>query len=241
MKQKTKKAVILVEQLLVFIMLGVLSTLVVFGFRNITTKTGDYLKLKNGYMSLKQNVNNITSNSAYYSAKGDLSDLSEASIGYDTLEADAGLSSEVMSGESKFRQILMMEMGLMKLDTDMYNCKVKQGETVILVKDSSELSSSVCYVSDNGVVFGIPNTDFKKSNLALVKNAKGERTRYLPITMYPDVKKLDKSDAYEKYSFIVGLRADGAITVINDVDCEKYPDSFQCNSDKILTDIRTNN
>ena len=153
----------------------------------------------------------------YYSVNSDLSDTSLVT-----------LDDKSFAGENKFREIIMHEMGISTVGY--VPCEILQGNNVV--------KSNNCFVQDNGVVWGIPNTDFKSINLRKTQNAQGTVSDYLPITIYSNSEKIYREGGYfESESIILGVRKDGAITPITTVDCNQKnaQELYQCNSAEFFT------
>ena len=217
MKKHFKKALTFAELTGTFIILAFISSVVIKSY-SVNYEEAAKIKFKNAIVSFKIAMENLLTDPMYYQANEDLTDTS-------VIEVDEA----IYSGNAKFRMLLMKELGI---DTQGYfSCEILQGDKVAISND--------CYKQDNGVVWGVPNSDFKTENLRKVENAQGGVSKYLPITIYSnyDIIEKNKKNYFERNALIIGVRRDGAITPITTVDCEKEVNkaSLQCNSAEFFT------
>ena len=173
------------------------------------------------YITLKNCLNEIMSNPDYYYPEGNLQDVRTK---YNIPEIGE------VNGSTKFRLLVLHELELDRQNT--VQCEYLT---------SSGAKKDFCYRTDNEVVLGIPNTDFKTENMISQKNAQGSTSKYLPITIYPDAKSVKEEDSgyMESQALFLGLRADGAMTIIQNVDCEKenHKNYIQCQAIKYVSSI----
>ena len=101
-----------------------------------------------------------------------------------------------------------------------------------------------CFRTTDGVVYGIPNTNFSDEGVveiddAALASAREEARLYVPITIYPrwkDGKSLDND------SVVIGVRFDGKIKILNTSGCTADSDKLRCKMEAMLDsdDIKKN-
>ena len=95
-----------------------------------------------------------------------------------------------------------------------------------------ENTSNDCFMTDDGVVYGIPDTDFDKENMETIFDEDNDTIRVLPVTMYVDYdgsKKNPKKDA-----IIIGVQYDGNLRFIRNRSCKKDSKEVICQLDKYI-------
>lgn len=176
------------------------------------------LKFKNANLTFKHAINVLISNPIYFSPEGDLTDLSTIEL----QDTDGGASIRY-GGEVKFRHLLLREMGVSL--TNNMNC-------YMLLNSKTPENRKWCYQADNGIVWAIPETDFANFGLVEHKNATGNISKYVPVTIYIDFSnKMTKEDFYQK-AIVIGVRRDGALALIESdkINCnnKEYKKYAQC-------------
>ena len=170
------------------------------------------IKLKNINIEFKNGIDNVIRSPKYYPGDTDLSNTEEV---------------EKYSGVNKFRSVLLNELGIQELNP--VYCYILEG--------NKNISKSTCYRGGNNVIWGIPDTDFKTINVVEASNASGSIYKYVPVTIYPDPDKISSVDYFKRFAIVYGVRRDGDITIINNVDCSdyKYKEYNQCKCKEAIT------
>lgn len=180
--------------------LGVIS---IYSYSKITER-GEVLTIKTAYDMVKKGLKDVVENPTYYADGSDLSDTGEVTY----------VDDETASGTSKFRKLLLYEMSVSLGDS--VSCLIYTG-------DGAHQTTQNCYMSENGIVFGIPDTDFSNLNMVShVSNANQSTYKSLYITVYPHYNKIHqrKGDYLLEEAMILGVNPDGGLEII-DTDCDK--------------------
>ena len=197
----------------ILVVLGIIAVVTVLGTIVIAKSSPEVYKLrtKQSYLLLKRALGAVVTNPLYYTPEGNLADLSASTT-----------DDETYVGTTKFRELMLKEMEID--DSSRVDCE-------ILTSSGPEVVRT-CYQTENSVIFGIPNTDFINENLIRHRNVQGSVANYLPITIYPNSSIVlnQKSGYLEKGAIFIGVRADGAVSIVNSIDCEEgnNKDTIQC-------------
>ena len=123
---------------------------------------------------------------------------------------------------SKFRDSFRYYIGAVK---DNLPCKLYGGAT----------SKTGCFQTDDGIVWGVPDTDFIRKNIVTVANYEGLDTQVLPITIYLDYQ---NEQTFEKSAYVAAVTYDGRIMIPEGLNktgmCKEYPKAPQCNIKKYI-------
>ena len=88
-------------------------------------------------------------------------------------------------------------------------------------------------MTDDGVVFGVPDTDFRKKGTMVIRDYDKDKIVVSPVTMYVDYNGKIKDPS--KDAFIIGIGADGNMQFIRTFDnCKDEPKVLQCNLDNYI-------
>ena len=90
-------------------------------------------------------------------------------------------------------------------------------------------STTQCFMNEDGVVYGIPDTDF--STVGVVENE--DLGNVVPIVLYTNWKE-GQTRTVNNDAFIVGVRFDGRIRILYTTNCANNPDVMQCRSAEYL-------
>lgn len=169
----------------------------------------DALKLKNAYLNFKSALEDILIDPILYSQTDGLADLSTVN------ETSSDGSKWVYSGETKFHDLIFK-----KLEINLYSsipCAV--------MLEGKKVEKQYCFQSENALMWYVPSTDFVSKNMVEAQNPTGSISKYLPITIYPSVKSAGSIEDFNQHAVIIGVRQDGATTIITNVDCEAKENS----------------
>jgi len=216
----------LVEIIVSLSIMAFVSMLGFISFAKMTPKAYK-LKFKSANLSFKSSIQNMISNPLYYDEESGFMDLEE--VIFD--DNNSGVSEEIY-GVEKFRKLLLRELGI-SFQNNL--------ECYMLTNDLTPTKKNLCYIADNSVVWGIPNTDFYEKGIVIEKSITKRNSRYVPITIYTDVKKVSSEEDFQKYAILLGVRADGTIKLLNTVDCKdrKYKKYAQCDVADMFASLDT--
>ena len=201
-----KKGFTLVEILLALSVLGFLFVMTITNISNIAPDPNK-ARFKKGYADIESVIYNLSTNDAIY--PNDEGFKNTAQVIFKNTGETIGFDGPT----AKFREAFKSSITVVK---DKINCNLYPGTT----------STTGCFMSESGVVYGIPDTDFEMTGV--VKDS--DIGNLAPITIYT---RFTENQSVDKYAFIVGVRADGKLKILYTVDCDeedaknKY---LQCNS-----------
>ncbi len=89
-----------------------------------------------------------------------------------------------------------------------------------------------CFMTDDGVVYGIPDTDFE--NVGVLSNFYDERVKYLPITVYTDFEKSQKNNTFSEDAMYIGVQYDGNIKIFHPAKCTVKDKNRYCKAEEYL-------
>ena len=180
-----------------------------------TTEYVEKVRYKNVTLEFKNGLNRVMTNPYYYPGDSDLANIKEVKI-----ENDADATYKSYKNKTKFRGLLLKELDIREQNPIL---------CYMMTKDKTT-SLDNCYRGANNVIWGIPDTDFDNTNIVNAQTASGSVYKYVPVTIYPDSKHYSSSLDFDKYAIVYGVRRDGDITMINNVDCSlsQYKDYNQC-------------
>jgi len=228
-KIHTKTAFTMAELLISLGIIALLSLIALYGLSKATPRV-DKLKFKTANLSFKNAIDSMLNNSTYYSEEDGFTDISDVKL--DDMYAE---DSVEYNGIMKFRNLLLHELGVSMLNTS-FDCK-------ILTTSTHPQTSHLCYRADNGVIWGIPDTDFKKTGVVKITNKNGFTSKYTPVTVYVSSDYYKTDDDFKQYAIIYGVRRDGDITLIHTIkDCDNKDNKkfAQCDIADMFASLKVN-
>ena len=214
MKETNKKikAFTLAETLITLTIVGVL---MIFCARNATRLSldSDLAKFKKAYTGIELTVNYLSNDELIYGTSSGFKDTEAVTI------KNVG---EIIgqNGITKFRDAFKYYMHFVE---DKINCPIYMGE-----------SSSGCFKTDYGVVFGIPDTDFIKKGVINIKDVNDNDVVAAPITFYTNYRQGQNVD---DNAFVAAITYDGKIYFqqTDKADCsDKKSKQMQCKIKKYV-------
>lgn len=234
---KKKLALTLVESLIALSVLGVICALSMTVNRNFSSETKVNMSIKKASQTLTDVVQDMLDDANFYGATNNFSDITEVRLN----------NGQRVSGEEKFRELFKSKIILHQ--------GVSSGSNVllcpILVSDSIVSSDKICYMTQDGIVWGIPDSDFKTQNVVSIKR-RGYATPYVPITVYTNCEiehkeedssvlackgTVDGSDYFDKSAVVFAVRQDGDIRPYSRLDCgnSQNRETLQCRLAEIIS------
>ena len=176
-------------------MLAVVGILLVFTAKSASkiSLDQDLARFKKAYSGIEQTVSYLVNDQLFYGTTSGFKDIDPI-----TLEN----IGEVMGqkGVTKFRDAFKYHI---KYVEDKIDCPIYGGT-----------SSSGCFMTDDGVVFGIPDTDFAEKGVITIKDANNNSVKAAPITFYTNYA---KGQTVDDNGFVVAITYDGRIYFKNTV------------------------
>ena len=202
----------LAETMMMLVVIGVLLVLTAKSASKISLDQ-DLAKFKKAYTGIEQTVAYLVNDQLFYGTSSGFKDLDPI-----TLEN----IGEVMGqdGVTKFRDAFKYHI---KYVEDKIDCPIYKGT-----------SSSKCFLTDFGVVFGIPDTDFVKKGVIEIEDANDNKIPATPITFYTNYKEGQNVD---DNAFVAAITYDGRIYFQNTdgAKCNnKASKQIQCNIKKYI-------
>ena len=231
-----KLGLTLVESLLALSVLGVVCALSINVNRNFSSTSTMNMSIKKSSQTLTDIVQEMLDDANLYGATHNFSDMSVSRL-------DNG---KRVSGVEKFRELFKSRVSLhQKISGDsVLLCPV-------LLSDSTVSADELCYMTKDGIVWGIPDSDFRTENVVSVQR-RGYTSSYVPITVYVNCeieqnagdsslftcKGSQNADAYfDTYAVVFAVRQDGDIRPYSRVDCdnEENREILQCRLPAIIS------
>ena len=231
---KYKKGFTLVEALIALVVVSTIFALTISVNRSVVNNSN--MAIKKASQTLNDVVQSLLDDMNYYSGDDAFGDLREIRL------ADG----QPVSGERKFQDLFK---NMIKL-----NERHKEGEILlcpILISQSEIQNDGACFMSEDGIVWGIPETDFRTKNIVKLSR-RGYETAYVPITIYPNCKfgeadtngvsRCTKDINHETYfddeAVVFAIRRDGDIRVYSRYDCtnNEHKGRLQCRTAEIISD-----
>ena len=231
---KRNKAFTLGEMLIAFGLVGVLTGLTTSVMKGISV-TQDTMAMKKANQTIHEVVNNIISDGSSYMGDNDFSDLSTVVLKIDNKDV-------TISGKEKFAKIFYSKLKLLQSP---FRTRDIAPRCMVALSDKS-VQTDNCYESVDGILWGVPLTDFKKYNVFEIKR-NGFVTAYVPVTVYVNYRRIknkgnfsNSDDAFKRNAIIFAVRQDGDIRVVNTVDCDdsKNKNFYQCKVRDIVSDVK---
>lgn len=210
--KKNKKnitAYTLVEILISITVIGFLFAVAILGISKVMTDNS-MARFKKGYANLEQTVAYLINNESIYGTSDGFKNTSSV-----TLE-DVG--DTIGSRElEKFRDAVKYHLNVVK---DKLKCQTYYS--------SGWYKQSFCFMTDDGVVYGIPNTNFQRTGVKYFKIIYGdsdyEKVYLLPVTMHVNYNANDTEQTDD--AVIAGINYDGRIflpTLPNEICSAQRP------------------
>ena len=182
-------------------------------------------RVKKAYIAIEQAVRSMINNDILYSGDNMLKNL-------ESVTTTVGDQFGVSEPEAKFR------------DAFMYYVNVAEEDIICSAYVSENASTDIdtCFMTSDGVVFGIPNTDFESRNVIAYSGTRvGAREHmYAPITVYPN---FEQKQNPQTDTMLVGVRFDGKIQILSNTEnCADESKDISCNILEFLhsDDIKKN-
>ena len=231
---KKNKGFTLQEVLLALVVLAVVFSLTVSTNKNVSKTTN--MAIKKANKTLTDVVQNLLDDLNYYNEEKGFADLTEIRLP----------NGKPVGDESKFRELFGQ--------TVVLNGRLKSGEILLcpVLQSQGRVVEQLCYKTEDGIVWGIPDTDFRTRNIVKMIR-KNYETSYAPITVYVDCafdnsrddngiircKKSDDPKKYfDDYAVVFGVRQDGDIRPYSEFNCGDPTEEkrLQCRLAKIISD-----
>ena len=197
------QAITLAEVLIVLVLIGTLMVMTLSNGKKALPNI-DKTRCKKAYNTIEKVLSNMLNDDNLYPQENGFADTRAVTTQF----------GEVFGGtdvNTKFRDAFKYEVNAVK---DNIPCKIYNGST---------LTEADCFKTEDGTVFGIPDTDFYKTG---TKTLSGKY--YTPITVYSNFEK--NSDA-QSGAFFIGVRYNGETKLMTTVSsCNKEPEKsyIQC-------------
>ncbi len=228
-----KKGYTLMETLIVLVVLGTVFALTVSVTKNMRNNTN--MAIKKASQTMNEVVENLLSDMNYYSGDEGFGDIREVKLS----------NGRPVRGDEKFRELFKNMLRL--------NMRMREGEILlcpILGANNQVLKDAECFMSEDGIVWGIPDTDFREKNIVKMMR-RGYETTYVPVTVYPNCqleneaddngivhcKKSESATYFDTNAIVFAVRKDGDIRSYSKFDCENssYRESLQCKTAEIIS------
>ena len=218
-----KKAYTFIETITVVIILGILFVITMMNVDKLKINS-NVTRFKKGYASIENAVSNLINNKTIYPSLQGFKDIDPVIL--ENVNEIIGKNKI-----NKFREGVKYVLNVTK---DNIDCKICSGGSFPYNYSSSD--SSTCFLTNDGVLFGIPDTDFDDIGKVVDKDYDGDKVDLVPITMYVDYKpsRISEKDPL-KDAFIIGVKYDGTIQFVRTYgDCEHHPEHVQCKLDDYI-------
>jgi len=228
-----KKGYTLMETLLAIMVLGTVFALTVSVTKNMRNNTN--MAIKKASQTMNEVVENLLSDMNFYSGADGFGDLRDVKLS----------NGFPVGGDEKFRKLFRNSLRL--------NMRMQEGEILlcpILVSSSIVQNDAECFMSEDGLVWGIPDTNFKDKNIVKMMRRDYE-TAYVPVTVYPNCQLEGQADSngivrcensnsatyFDDNAIVFAVRKDGDIRPYSKLDCKdpSYKQSLQCRAAEIIS------
>ena len=154
-------------------------------------------RVKKAYITIEQTIRSMINNDVLYPDDNMLRNL-------EPVTTSVGDQFGVNSPNSKFRDAFMYYLNIAE---EGFSCAA-------FVNAVASIDIDTCFMSSDGVVYGIPDTDFERTNVVPYRGARvGAREHmYVPITVYPN---FEQKQNPQTDTMLVGVRYDGKIQILN--------------------------
>ena len=208
---KKSYAFTLMELLITLSVIGVLIAITITGTKYLTPDV-DKARFKKAYTTVEKTVTKLINDDDVYPDDMGFMNLS-------SVITDLNESFGLEDGRTKFRDAFKYLQNTIKDDLDCPMLSVGMGK---------------CFMTDDGVVWGIPDTDFNSKGVVQV-----DGITYAPITIYTNWEKLTKSGGVstskmDDNAFFIGVKYDGNIRILNNITCTSLSQALQCKAVEFL-------
>ncbi len=213
LKNNKKYAFTMAEVLISLAILGFLFAITVINMSGIYADN-DTTKFKKSYSLLEGNISHLVNNAAIYGT----------SAGFrDTETINVENTGEILGFDpySKFRDCIKYRLNVVK---DNIKCNLYGGFA----------STSGCFQTDEGIVWGIPDTDFVKKQVITIKDSDNDNIVALPVTVYVDYK---EEQTVKDNAVVFAVTYDGKIYILKNIEnvkCNDKSKETQCKIDKYV-------
>ena len=217
-KNNKKHAFTMAEVLISLMIIGFLFAITVINMSGISANNNT-TRFKKAYSLLEGNILHLINNSAIYGT----------SVGFrDTESINVENTGEILGFDpySKFRDCIKYRLNVVK---DEIKCNLYGGS------GGKFTSVSGCFQTDDGIVWGIPDTDFVKKQVISIKDSDNDSITALPVTVYVDYK---ENQTVKDNAVVFAVTYDGKIYIlknIENVNCNDKSQEIQCKVDKYIT------
>lgn len=222
-KLKIKISYTLVEILISITVLGFLFAVTILGISKVMTDNS-MARFKKGYSNLESSVGYLINNEIIYGTSSGFKNTSAV-----TLEDVGQTLGETEA--NKFRDAVKYHLNIIK---DNLKCQVYYS--------SGWYTKSFCFMADDGVVYGIPATNFQRSGVKSYKIEYSEQdseTLYLaPVTMHVNYNANNPLET--KDAAIAGVNYDGRVFLLKLADDICNADSPPLNCTKLDNYVKSN-
>ncbi len=216
------------EVLISLIILGFLFAITIINMSGIMADD-NIAKFKKAYSNLESNIYYLLHNPAIYSP----------SSGFKDTEAVKVEKFDLILGDKetyKFRDCIKYRLNVVK---DNIPCTLYSRSVGGPIR-----SASGCFQTDEGIVWGVPDTDFVKYGVITVTDYDNDKVPAVPITVY-----LNYKDGYTvtANAIVMAVTYDGKIVILkklgDNVVCTDKSKEMQCKVDKFInaTTIKSDN
>jgi len=177
----------------------------------------DKTRVKKAYLTIEKTITSMLDNEVLYPDEYMLKNL-------ESVTTTVGDQFGTKNRQTKFRDAFMYYQNIVEEDI---SCEVYTSNTV-----SQKVNN--CFKSSDGIVYGIPNTNFENVGVVSYKGTRvGAREhKYVPITVYPN---FESKNNLENDTMRVGVRFDGKIQILN---TECADDTISC---RVLNMLHSDN
>lgn len=178
-------------------------------------------RVKKAYITIEQTIRSMINNDVLYPDDNMLRNL-------EPVTTSVGDQFGVNSPNSKFRDAFMYYLNIAE---EGFSCAA-------FVNAVASIDIDTCFMSSDGVVYGIPDTDFERTNVVPYRGTRvGAREHmYVPITVYPN---FEQKQNPQTDTMLVGVRYDGKIQILNNTeDCAENSIDISC---KVLEFLHSDN
>lgn len=194
------------------------------------------LSLKKASQTINEIVQNLLNDADYYDENSSFADLNEVRLISD---------NRPVSDESKFRELfvsMLKQSGVLPAN-GVLTCPV-------LLSEYNINENGLCFMSEDEIVWGIPDTDFRSINVVKILR-KGFETPYVPVTVYPKCKLVNvgnnnfsckynnAKEFFNSEAVVFAIRQDGDIRPYSHFNCEdeSHKGRLQCRLSEIISSV----
>ena len=178
-------------------------------------------RVKKAYIAIEQTISSMINNDVLYPDDNMLKNL-------ESVTTSVGDQFGVNSPNAKFREAFMYYLNIAE---EGFSCEA-------FVNATASVDIDTCFMSSDGVVYAIPDTDFERTNVVPYKGTRvGAREHmYAPITVYPN---FENKQNPQTDTMLVGVRYDGKIKILNNLEnCLEDSTDISC---KVLEFLHSDN